>query len=203
MELPPGTKNIWQELQSFQNFMSDFQATIKDPARKEMFGDLLSQLKKATAEAQQVVPGVVQEMKSQAEQSKVEVEALQKEFERLQQEVERAQAQAAKPAATRVPSRPPEPAIQMNLGKQYAAELLQAFGPTPTPATPAEQAESLWRHVDQMPVNPEPKPNPEPTPIANTPPPKKSPAPAPADRDEGNSLWRVLDDPDKPAKPGG
>ena len=113
------------------------------------------------------MPRVAQDLKSDAEQTKAEAEALQKEFERLQQELERAKEQAAKPAATMVPGRPPETAIQANLGKQYAAELLQAFGSRPTPATPAEQADSLWRHVDQM-----HKAEPDPTPIAETPPPK-------------------------------
>jgi hypothetical protein len=198
MELPPGTPSIWQQLQSFQQFMGEFQTTIKDPASKELFGDLLNQLKKASAEAQQVVPGVVQDLKASAEQTKAEAEAMQKEFERLQQELERAKEQAAKPAAAMAAGRPPEPAIQANLGKQYTAELLQVFGPTPIPATPAEQADSLWRHVDQM-----PKTNPEPTPIAGSPPPKDRPKPLPADQAGESSLWRVLDDPDKPAKPGG
>lgn len=193
MELPPGTKTIWQELQSFQNFMSDFQATIKDPARKEMFGDLLGQLKKASAEAQQVVPGVVQGMKGNAEQTKAELEALQKEFERIQEEMERAKAQAAKPAATMVHGRAAEPAIQANLSKQYTAELLQTFGPS-QPAAAPDDSGSLWRHVDQMPKD-------KPPAIAAPAPqkPTEQPKPPAAGHGEG-SLWRMLDDDETPGK---
>ena len=128
MELPPGVNTIWQDLASFQEFMAEFHGTLTDPAKKKVFGDMLDQLRQASTEAQQVVPKVVQDMKSKAEASQVKAESLLDEFTRMQQEIKDKMeaAQRAQPPAGPRPT--PEPAVDPKVSRTHAEEIIAAFG---------------------------------------------------------------------------
>src|SRR5690242_16473757 len=95
MSLPSRPETtIFQDLASFQQFAEEVQGRITDPAKKKQLGDMLKQLKDARARAEEVVPGVVKEIKREAESLQVEAAAATKELERLQAELEAKNAEA-------------------------------------------------------------------------------------------------------------
>lgn len=127
MELPGGTTSIWADLADFHAFMSDFQSKLTDPVQRETMGKALADLGKATDKARVMVPDILKELKTGAEQLQTEAQGLAEELERRQQElaekkaeVEKQKQQPAEP--------PPPPSVEPDLSATMAAELLQMFG---------------------------------------------------------------------------
>lgn len=127
MELPAGTRSIWADLADFQAFMSEFHSKLTDPVQRETMGKALDDLGKATAKARVMVPDILKELKTGAEQLQTEAQGLAEELERRKQElaekkaeVERQKQQEATP--------PPPPSVESDLSMTMAAELLQMFG---------------------------------------------------------------------------
>lgn len=127
MELPAGTPSIWADLADFQAFMSEFHSKLTDPVQRETMGKALDELGKATAKAKVMVPDILKELKTGAEQLQTEAQGLAEELERRKQElaekkaeVERQKQQEAAP--------PPPPSVESDLSMTMAAELLQMFG---------------------------------------------------------------------------
>ena len=154
MNLPaPPPSTIWQDMAAFQRFAEDVQARCTDPTQKKMLGDLLQQLTAARAHAQEVVPGVLQQMKKDAEAHQAEVPKVTAELERLQAELaakradgERLAAEAGKP-----PMPVAEPPTSPDKGRQLTEELLKRFVPATSQETPFEDAGSVareWKDID-------------------------------------------------------
>jgi hypothetical protein len=200
MKLPaPPPSTIWQDMAEFQRFAEDIQARITDPGQKKLLGDMLQQLSVARARAQEVVPGVLENMKKEAEAHQAEVPKMAAELERLQAELEAKRTEAERLAGqARVAAAPPESPLDPNKGWQLTDELRQRFAPSVSPVeTPFEDAGSVAREW----VDPEAAEAAPPPPVTPARPATMRPAPKkPADPDsaketpdEGeNDIWEGL-----------
>lgn len=144
-------RTIWQDLDDFQKFMSEFHQSLSDPEQKQAFGQMLDQLQKAQAEAQALAPGVLKEIQQDAEKTKVEAEAFLKEVEQAKQDVEQmekdlaeAEKQARETAGT-VPTPPlePQPTVDPHLGVALGQEILSSLGGLAATAAGTRAVEDL------------------------------------------------------------
>jgi hypothetical protein len=199
MKLPaPPPSTLWKDMAEFQRFAEDIQARITDPNQKKLLGDMLQQLSVARAKAQEVVPGVLDNMKKEAELHQAEVPKMAAELERLQAELEAKRAEGERLAAqAKAPVGTPEAPVDPSKGRQLTEELLKRFAPPAAPGeTPFEDAGSVAREwvetesTDPSGVHPAPAARPP----TMRPAPKKPADPAKKTPEEGeeNDIWEGL-----------
>jgi hypothetical protein len=194
MNLPaPPPTTIWQDMVAFRRFAEDIQARITDPTQKKMLGDLLQQLSAAQARAQEVVPGALQKMKTEAEAHQAEVPKVQAELQRLQAELEAKRAEAQK-LAEAAPPRVPEAPIDPDKGRQLSDELRRRFALPKTAAETFEDAGSVareWVETEADPSGVHPSPHRPPT--MHPAPPGAAPSPPPEKKPKkGDDIWEGL-----------
>jgi hypothetical protein len=142
---------IWKDLEDFQKFMSEFHAEITDPAQKQMFGQMLDELQKARAEAEELAPGVVQDLQRDAEKTKAEADEFAKEVEQARAQAEQWEKDLAeaKKKMEEAPPVPPEvpiepaPVVDPHLGMALGKELLEALGTAGAVAAGATSGKDL------------------------------------------------------------
>jgi polyhydroxyalkanoate synthesis regulator phasin len=157
MSPPPfyNLKAMFADLAQFQQMMDDVHAGLSNPEDKARLGELLGQLQKARAEAEEKVPGIVQEKLDDVKAQLAEMQELQKEIDQKQAELEAKnkadaeaekeeevavkeeetqapEAAAAKPGM-KVPALPPLPSlpevpIDPALGQDLRLEVLKTYG---------------------------------------------------------------------------
>lgn len=201
MKLPaPPPSTIWQDIAAFQRFAEDIQARITDPNQKKMLGDMLQQLSVARAKAQEVVPGVLENMKKEAEAHQAEVPKMAAELERLQAELEAKRMEGERLAEqAKVAAATPEAPVDRKKSQQLTEELRKRFAaPLSSQETPFEDAGSIareWVETETAEV-PAPPPVTPARPATMRPAPKK-PAEPPASAKETpekgeNDIWEGL-----------
>jgi hypothetical protein len=148
MNLPdPPPTTIWQDLAEFQKFAEEVQTRTIDPTQKKMLGDMLKELTEARAKAESIVPGIVQDMKKQAEAQEGERTTLEAELKRLQAELEAKKADAQK-YAEQAKQPAPQPPIDPNKGRQLTDELLRRLGGMPRPPV-ARVSGDVWEGLTE------------------------------------------------------
>src|SRR5262249_35815943 len=129
---PENLPNLWQQLDHFYNVMSGVQASLQDPKRKQMLGELLDQFKKYRAEAEESVPALVRMMQKDGEDLKAWAEGYQHELQRMQKAAaEQRQADAPRAPEPPPPAPPPVPPPIPGLATGLAGELLARYAPPP------------------------------------------------------------------------
>jgi hypothetical protein len=120
---------MFADLAHFQQVVGRVHAGLRNPEDKAKLGELLEQLQKARAEAEENVPAVLQEKMHQAEKAKAEMQALEKQFAQKRAEVAAQRKATAEPDA-RMPSPPrlPEVPIDLKLGQDLRLEVLKEYG---------------------------------------------------------------------------
>jgi hypothetical protein len=126
---------MFAELTHFQEVMNRVHGSLRNPEDKAKLGEVLTQLQKARAEAEEKVPAILQEKLRHAQKAKAEMEVLAKQLREKQQELEAqkkeaVEKKAAAQTAVTVPSLParPELSIDPKLGQDLRTELLKTYG---------------------------------------------------------------------------
>jgi TolA-binding protein len=155
---PPPSYNLnamFADLAQFQQMMGDVQASLTNPEDKARLGDLLDQLQKARAEAEEKVPAILQDQLDKAKAKLAEMQELQIQIDQKKAELEaqkKAEAEAAKekemppkaaePPAPQtaagkpgmdIPGLPPLPSLPQvpvdpALGQDLRLEILKTYG---------------------------------------------------------------------------
>jgi hypothetical protein len=103
---PTNLASLFAELGNFQRNMGQVQAGLRNPEDKARLGDLLGQLQAARTDAENKVPGILQDKMKNAEKQKAELEALSVQVRAQQAEGEakkRAEVEAKAPQAKPAP----------------------------------------------------------------------------------------------------
>jgi hypothetical protein len=140
---------MFAELAEFQKAMGRVQASLRNPQDKARLGELLGQLEKARAEAEEKVPPILQEKLENARKQKADMEEMARRIDQMKADLKARQAEAekkkleaeaekeqlpqkdqpqlaAKPGI-KLPSLPEVP-INLKLGEDLRTELLKTYG---------------------------------------------------------------------------
>jgi polyhydroxyalkanoate synthesis regulator phasin len=122
-------KDMFTELAQFQQVMDQVHARLRNPEDKARLGEVLEQLKKARAEAEEKVPAILVEKLQNAQMAKAEMEELSKQLAQKMEQLQALRNQAGKPGAE-VPSVPPIPEVPIDpkRGQDLRLEVLKAYG---------------------------------------------------------------------------
>jgi pyruvate/2-oxoglutarate dehydrogenase complex dihydrolipoamide acyltransferase (E2) component len=109
--------------------MGQVHARLRNPGDKAKLGELLTQLQKARADAEEQVPAILQEKLENAQKAKVEMEALSQKLTQKMEELEAQKKAAEKPAPGAPPLPPvPEAPVDPKRGQDLRLELLKTYG---------------------------------------------------------------------------
>jgi hypothetical protein len=121
--------DMFAGLAHFQQVLDRVQGDLRNPEDKAKLGELLDQLRKARAEAEEKVPPILQEKLQNARNAKAEMEEFAKQVAQKLDELQ-AQKKNADEPGTKIPSPPllPQVPIDPKRGQDLRVELLKAYG---------------------------------------------------------------------------
>jgi polyhydroxyalkanoate synthesis regulator phasin len=121
--------DMFAGLAHFQQVLDRVQGDLRNPEDKAKLGELLDQLRKARAEAEEKVPPILQEKLQNARNAKAEMEEFAKQVAQKLDELQ-AQKKKADVPGTKIPSPPllPQVPIDPKRGQDLRVELLKAYG---------------------------------------------------------------------------
>lgn len=144
---PKQVPNLWQAVGELQDFVTKVHASLTDPKNKQMLGEVLEKLKTARADAEAIVPQLVEEMKQGAEKTKAELEEMQLHYQKLQTDFEaRMKAEKEKQdAAPPPPHAVPRKKFELTSGRDLCRELLENAGIMhKSGAAPQQDHKDIW-----------------------------------------------------------
>jgi seryl-tRNA synthetase len=128
-QAPYSLKDMFDGLAHFQQVVGRVHSGLRNPDDKAKLGELLEQLQKARAEAEENVPAVLQEKLQKSQKAQAEMQELKKQFTQKREELAEQRKKTAQAVAS-MPSPPslPEVPIDPKLGQDLRIELLKAYG---------------------------------------------------------------------------
>lgn len=154
-ELPPNLPNLWKNLDHFQSVITKVHESLTNPTQKQALGELLGKLQEARANAEKVVPEVVNGMQKKNEALKAWAEDFQTKIAEKRQELDALKAAAAQkpkkaaPTPTGPTPRPPDK-IQIVPGQTLREEMLDQLGAVPHQPASSESDREIWKDLSQV-----------------------------------------------------